>query len=153
MASIKVDYEGIENDISKLATNAKAICDSLDKINDIEKIVPSSWQSPGAEQYRGVVGTDIMAPIANFESTLTGLVKMLSDISDNFGNLENIIGTELNNWFNGMMEDGKLLDFVVFSELLLHYDINYLTQDSSYESIPYSTNNLAKSGCLLLLLH
>ena len=57
---------------------------------------------------------------------------MLSEVSDNFNNLENIIGSELNNWFNGMVASGKVLDLVAVSDVLLNYGINYLTQDDTF---------------------
>ena len=147
MANIKVNYSGISSDISTLSSNVKNICDSLDKVNNVENVIPESWKSKGAEQYRSAVVTDIIAPIANFEGTLTGLIKMLSEVSDNFDNLENIIGSELNNWFNGMVASGKVLDLVAVSDVLLNYGINYLTQDDTYSSIPYGSGSLKSDGC------
>ena len=115
MASIKVDYEGIESDISTLTTNVKNICDSLDKINDIEKIVPSSWQSPASEQYTMVVQNDILNPISTFQSTLAGLIQVLVEISGSFDNLESIIGKDLTDWFKNLQENGKVLDLISFA--------------------------------------
>ena len=156
MASIKVDYEGIESDISTLTTNVKNICDSLDKINDIEKIVPSSWQSPASEQYTMVVQNDILNPISTFQSTLAGLIQVLVEISGSFDNLESIIGKDLTDWFKNLQENGKVLDLISFAEFIsesgLNYDVNYLIQsynDAFYASTQYgfSSDTLAKGGC------
>ena len=112
MASIKVDYEGIESDISTLTTNVKTICDSLDKINDIEKIVPSSWQSPASEKYRSTVVFDLIARIAELKGSLTLLINLLVSISDNFSNLEGIIGSDLKSWYDDLSKNNNILDIL-----------------------------------------
>ena len=42
---IKVKYSGISSDISTLSSNVKNICDSLDKVNNVENVIPESWKS------------------------------------------------------------------------------------------------------------
>lgn len=110
--AIKVNYDGLASDISTLTTNVKSICDSLDTLNSVENIIPGSWTSPASEKYRSTVESDLVGRVADLEGSLTGLIKMLVSISDSFNNLEGVIGNDLKSWYDGLNNNGKVLDIL-----------------------------------------
>ena len=110
--AIKVNYDGLASDVSTLTTNVKSICDSLDTLNSVENIIPGSWTSPASEKYRSTVESDLVSRVADLEGSLTGLIKMLVSISDSFNNLEGVIGNDLKSWYDGLNNNGKVLDIL-----------------------------------------
>ena len=78
MSKLTIDYSGIESDISTLTSNITTINSSLDSINSVEKIIPDSWQSNAASQYRSTVASDLVAPIAGIQEGLNSLKDLLS---------------------------------------------------------------------------
>ena len=110
--AIKVNYDGLSSDITTLTTNVKSICDSLDTLNNTENIIPGSWTSPASEKYRSTVESDLVSRVADLEGSLTGLIKMLVSISDSFNNLEGVIGSDLKSWYDGLNNNGKVLDIL-----------------------------------------
>lgn len=110
--AIKVSYDGLSSDINILTTNVKSICDSLDTLNRTDSIVPESWTSPASVQYRHTVDLDLVAHVADLEGSLTGLIKLLVNISDSFNNLENIISNDLKSWYDNLDSNGKIYDFL-----------------------------------------
>lgn len=110
--AIKVNYDGLASDVSTLTTNVKSICDSLDTLNSVENIIPGSWTSPASEKYRSTVESDLVSHVADLEGSLTGLIKMLVSISDSFNNLEGVIGNDLKSWYDGLNNNGKVLDIL-----------------------------------------
>lgn len=131
MNKIYFNYEGISNDISVLTNNVKNICDSLDKLNNINYIVPESWQSNGAVKFREDAQNSLIDPINAFEEILAGLIKLVVESSDNFSNLENIIGNDLYTWYNNKVENGLVFDF--FNDNIRDYIVNYLKQNGDYD--------------------
>ena len=110
--AIKVNYDGLASDVSTLTTNVKSICDSLDTLNSVENIIPGSWTSPASVKYRSTVESDLVSRVADLEGSLTGLIKMLVSISDSFNNLEGVIGNDLKSWYDGLNNNGKVLDIL-----------------------------------------
>ena len=110
--AIKVNYDGLASDVSTLTTNVKSICDSLDTLNSVENIIPGSWTSHASEKYRSTVESDLVSHVADLEGSLTGLIKMLVSISDSFNNLEGVIGNDLKSWYDGLNNNGKVLDIL-----------------------------------------
>lgn len=131
MNKIYLNYEGILNDISVLTNNVKNLCDSLDKLNNINYIVPESWQSNGAVKFREDAQNSLIDPINAFEGILFGLIKLVVESSDSFSNLENIIGNDLYTWYNTRVENGLVFDF--FNDNIRDYTVNYLKQNSDYD--------------------
>lgn len=80
MSKLTIDYAGIESDISTLASNITAINDSLNNINSVEKIIPDSWQSNAASQYRSAVASNLITPIAGIQEGLNNLKDLLAAV-------------------------------------------------------------------------
>ncbi len=137
MNKIYLNYEGILNDISVLTNNVKNLCDSLDKLNNINYIVPESWQSNGAVKFREDAQNSLIDPINAFEGILAGLIKLVIESSDSFSNLENIIGNDLYTWYNNRVENGLVFDF--FNDNIRDYTVNYLKQNSDYDVLTNET--------------
>ncbi len=100
MNNIKLDYDGLNNDILLLTKNVKIICDSLDKINLLDKIIPPTWRSYAAFKASSIVKDQVLIPIEDIKSKLVLCISSLVNVSNSFDNLESIIGSELNNWYN-----------------------------------------------------
>lgn len=148
--AIKVNYDGLASDISTLTTNVKSICDSLDTLNSVENIIPGSWTSPASEKYRSTVESDLVGRVADLEGSLTGLIKMLVSISDSFNNLEGVIGNDLKSWYDGLNNNGKVLDILsnglpTILNPSTNYDLTSLLNNPTTTSDPtaYDPSTLA----------
>lgn len=107
MNNVKLDYDGLNNDILLLTRNVKIICDSLDKINSIDKVIPPTWKSYAASKASSTAQNLVLTPIEDIKSKLLLCISSLVNITDSFDNLENIIGNDLNNWYS---ENLKLIN-------------------------------------------
>lgn len=141
--AIKVNYDGLASDVSTLTTNVKSICDSLDTLNSVENIIPGSWTSPASEKYRSTVESDLVSRVADLEGSLTGLIKMLVSISDSFNNLEGVIGNDLKSWYDGLNNNGKVLDILnnglpAILNPATNYDLTSLLNNPSTVNNPTS---------------
>lgn len=154
--AIKVNYDGLASDVSTLTTNVKSICDSLDTLNSVENIIPGSWTSPAGEKYRSTVESDLVSRVADLEGSLTGLIKMLVSISDSFNNLEGVIGNDLKSWYDGLNNNGKVLDILsnglptmINSSMLYNNFIsNYKDNSTNDLDVGAGSNDLPSSGNL-----
>ena len=97
MDNIKIDYSGIEGDIATLTNNVTTINSSLDNINSVEKIIPESWQSNAAKQYRETVTSDIITPISNLKESLNNIQDLLKTVLNNYTSTENSIKEDASN--------------------------------------------------------
>lgn len=154
--AIKVNYDGLASDVSTLTTNVKSICDSLDTLNSVENIIPGSWTSPAGEKYRSTVESDLVSRVADLEGSLTGLIKMLVSISDSFNNLEGVIGNDLKSWYDGLNNNGKVLDILsnglptmINSSMIYNNFIsNYKDNSTNDLDVGAGSNDLPSSGDL-----
>lgn len=88
---ISIDYEGLESDISTLASNIEAITSSLNNVNSVEKAIPDSWQSAAADQFRSCASSAIVSPIAGIQESFNQLKETLQAVLDKYKSTETII--------------------------------------------------------------
>ncbi len=73
MNEIKIDYTEIESDKATITRCINTINSSLDNLNNINNIIPESWKSNAAEQYREAANSSLIKPISEIQDSLSKL--------------------------------------------------------------------------------